>query len=145
MKIIRYIILFLLQWTWGAVQNVIGLAMFIGVKALHPGCRAYFYHGAVVCHWHSRGSMGMGMFIFFGHGGTPQEARILAHEYGHILQSRLLGPLDLPLIGLPSFMWATRSKNIQYRHRHGVSYYSYYTEKWRNKLAQYFLKQQTPD
>lgn len=145
MNLIVYIALFLLQWSWGLVQNIVGLVLFVCIKLCYPSSRSYFYHGTLVCHWQGRGSMGMGMFIFFGHASSPQAQRILAHEYGHTLQSRLLGPLYLPFIGLPSFMWATRGKNIQYRRQHGVSYYSYYTEKWRNKLAQYFLKRQTPE
>jgi hypothetical protein len=45
----------------------------------------------------------------------------------------MLGPLYLLVIGLPSLLWAWLGDN--YREKHGVSYYDFYTEKWANKLG----------
>lgn len=57
------------------------------------------------------------------------------HEYGHSRQSRLLGPLYLLVIGLPSLSW-----NIYYRlsgrsKSDPKGYYRFYTEKWADKLG----------
>ena len=59
----------------------------------------------------------------------------LFHEKGHCLQSLLLGWFYLPIIGLPSILWAswhtlTKSKR---------DYYSFFTERWANKLANKYM------
>lgn len=56
---------------------------------------------------------------------------IIAHESGHVLQSRYLGPLYLFVIGIPSLLWATFHKSLFPK----VNYYQFYTEKWANKLG----------
>ena len=55
------------------------------------------------------------------------------HEYGHSIQSKILGPLYLLVIGLPSIIWAGLFE--KYRNKHKISYYSFFTEKWANKLV----------
>ena len=59
--------------------------------------------------------------------------QILLHEYGHRLQSRILCVLYLPVIALPSLVWASCFEG--YRKRTGVSYYAFYTEAWANRLS----------
>lgn len=59
----------------------------------------------------------------------------LVHEKGHCLQSLLLGWFYLPIIGIPSILWAswhtlTKSKR---------DYYSFFTERWANKLADKYI------
>lgn len=57
---------------------------------------------------------------------------ILAHEYGHIRQSRYFGPLYLIVIGLPSILraleWRLCKKPI-------AEYYDGWPEKWADKLG----------
>lgn len=55
----------------------------------------------------------------------------IKHKTGHVKQSQILGPLYLPLIGIPSILWAAIHKKIA----PNKSYYSFYTEKWANKLV----------
>jgi len=57
----------------------------------------------------------------------------IAHEYGHTIQSHKLGPLYLLVIGLPSVVWAGCFEN--YRKKHNISYYSFYTEASADKLG----------
>lgn len=53
----------------------------------------------------------------------------VAHETdGHTLQSRILGPLYLLVIGLPSLLYVTVQKDR-------VKYNRFYTERWANKIA----------
>lgn len=52
------------------------------------------------------------------------------HEYGHSKQSLFLGPLYLLVIGLPSILW-----NIHCRRDSSADYYSFYTEKWADRLG----------
>jgi hypothetical protein len=53
------------------------------------------------------------------------------HEYGHSIQSMVLGPLYLLMIGIPSMVWAGCFKN--YRKRSKKSYYWFYTESWADR------------
>ncbi|MDR3551627.1 MAG: hypothetical protein P4L75_00750 [Clostridia bacterium] len=57
---------------------------------------------------------------------------ILRHEYGHRMQSQRLLIFYLFVIVIPSLVWAGCFEG--YRQKHQVSYYSFYTEAWANKL-----------
>lgn len=62
------------------------------------------------------------------------ELDVVKHEgIGHGTQSRWLGPLYLPVIGLPSIIWAWLYGSIIPYTRNG--YYKCYTEAWADKLA----------
>ncbi len=107
------------QCTWGFVQTLAGLVVFLSC----PGCGWSFYRGAVVTRWRRRDGLSLGLFIFVPVGEDP---RLLAHEYGHTLQSLLLGPLYLPVIGLPSLTRAAWRRRGRAR---GRSYYDVYPER----------------
>lgn len=64
---------------------------------------------------------------------------VTKHEaLGHGTQSRYLGPTYLPVIGLPSLIWAwLYGPVIPYTHN---GYYVFYTEKWADKLAKIVRK-----
>ena len=90
---------------------------------LHIRSRHYFYHGAVITEWNDKSSVSLGMFVFvtkepyfydkLKNEYTMEELseRLLVHEYGHTIQSLILGPLYL-------------------------SYFSFFTEKWANYLGE---------
>ena len=82
----------------------------------------------------------MGRFLFMHPNWTPADQRLLAHEYGHTIQSLLLGPLYLPLIGLPSLLWASVPWFERYRRIHRVDYYDLYTERWANHCGARYAK-----
>ena len=83
MKILRMFVYYLLQWTWGIIQNIVGLIMRRYVLSKDPNKDSFKFHGAQVTEWHKgHGSMGMGMFIFLGHKGEDEEQQVLVHEYG---------------------------------------------------------------
>ena len=128
-----------LQWTWGIIQNILGLILFGIVKRRNPGRRKERYHGAIVSDWKARHSMGLGMFIFFGHRGTPDADKVLVHEWGHTVQSMILGPLFLLVIGLPSVIWADLPCFRRLRARTGMPYTWLYCEKWANILGEKLL------
>jgi len=53
------------------------------------------------------GGISIGAFIFLSDEIEIKEAgkyQILRHEYGHFLQSLLLGPLYISVIGIPSIL-----------------------------------------
>jgi hypothetical protein len=81
------------------------------------------------------GGISLGPFIFICE--KLRNERTEKHEYGHSIQSMILGPLYLPIIGIPSFLHASLfslycllKKKLPKR-----SYYSFYTEKWADKLG----------
>ena len=78
--------------------------------------------------------MGLGMFIFIGKCDVGDD-EILAHEYGHTVQSVILGPLFLFVIAFPSLFWANSRKLIRYRQKRGMNYYRFYPERWANRIA----------
>lgn len=121
---------YFVQFTWGLLQNILGLLLFICCVCF--GCRVKPRHKfAFVCEMpKSRGSLSLGCFIFVKDYGNKY---LVNHEYGHTLQSLLLGVFYLIIIGLPSFIWAAFFKG--WRKRHGVSYYAFYTERWANRMV----------
>ena len=68
------------------------------------------------------------------------DERLLVHEYGHTVQSLILGPLYLLVIGLPSLVWMKTARLGRWRRRSRISYYSLYTERWANWLGERVLK-----
>jgi len=75
------------------------------------------------------GGISLGRFIFLSERLYDDEF-IITHEYGHSLQSKILGPLYLIVIGIPSILHA-----MTYNRKSGRDYYSFWTEKWANKLV----------
>lgn len=118
---------YLAQWTWGVIQNLLGLVLFLFLARRNHRV----FHGAVITTWKLGSSCSLGMFIFTA---RPYDSFTLKHEYGHTIQSLILGPLWLFVIGLPSLIWC--GCFAKYREKHKVSYYSFYTEAWANKLGE---------
>lgn len=136
------ILYWLLQWTWGLVQNLIGLAvLLVNIKERH-----YLYHGAVVTVWrYSKANAALGMFIFVNEppgkdARLPRYESTRIHEFGHTVQSVVLGPLYLIVIGLPSMLWCMLPVCRGYRERRGVSYYAFYPERLANYLGEKITK-----
>lgn len=123
------------QWTWGLPQTFLGFVLFL----IHRKNEHFVYHGAVVTRWNHRGSVGLGMFVFLSQRDANQQ-RLTTHEYGHTIQSLILGPLFLIIVGIPSFLWATLPVCIRYRRRKKVSYHKFYTERWANRLGEWVTK-----
>ena len=125
------------HWTWGLLQTLIGAIVFLCVRKN----RHEYVNGSIVTeipgHW---GGITLGMFIFVD--SLPieniNEDFIVTHEYGHTIQSLILGPVWLLVIGLPSLLWA--GFGDKYREKNNISYYDFYTEKWANILGSKYIK-----
>lgn len=135
MKTALYI---LWQCTWGIVQTFVGAAVLMfNLRRPHR-----LYHGAIVTEWSYGGSVSLGMFIFLSERkSTIIKQKLLVHEYGHTLQSLILGPLYLIVIGLPSVLWAGLPCCEKYRQKKQMSYYSLYPEHWANRLGEKTTKE----
>lgn len=116
------------QWTWGFPQTLLGAILYL----IHTGTPRSRFHGCAVTHWDQRGSMSMGMFLFLG---DTQDPRVAVHEFGHSVQSAILGPLFLPLIGLPSYLWCNLPVCRTLRQERSISYYWLYCESEANLLG----------
>lgn len=140
MKKMLYI---LLQCSWGCLQSLLGFCLFL----LNIRCPHRWYHGALITQWPSPSSLSVGMFVFITsepyfyeklqdeHSKEELARRLLVHEYGHTIQSLILGPLYLPLMGIPSTLWGFLPACHRQR-QHGRSYFDFFTERWANRLGE---------
>lgn len=127
------------QWIWGLPQNLVGAALYLFFRI--TGCPHFRYQGALVTVWPIKsGSMSMGRFLFLDPTWEARDHFLLAHEYGHTIQSLMLGPLFLILVGLPSILWAGLPYFERLRRKKDLSYYDAYQENWANKLGARFAK-----
>ncbi|MCQ2400668.1 MAG: hypothetical protein MJ059_01945 [Lachnospiraceae bacterium] len=126
-NVLKRILITALQLTWGLPQTVVGLIVFLyNIKEPHE-----WYRGSIRTVWRDKThGVSMGLFIFTCKGGGPH---MTEHEYGHCMQSLILGPLYLIVIGLPSVLWCNSRRAIQTRSVTGKNYYSFFTEKWAEK------------
>lgn len=115
---------------WELPQNIIGAI----VKAVSNAKFCTTYEDVNVYTWNMMAGLSLGKYIF-----TPFEEKHMKfnyvkehvrHEYGHCLQSRMLGWFYPIIISLPSLLWAA-----SFDPEEGVSYYSFYTERWADRLA----------
>lgn len=133
------------QWSWGFLQTVAGATLYL--KYLHKTPHYNFY-GACITVWSSKSSVSLGKFIFLSddpfcfyekeketYSFEKFNEMLLVHEYGHTIQSLILGPLYLIVIGAPSMLWSFLPVFAKIREQ-GVSYFDIYCEKWANKLGE---------
>ena len=139
----------LIQCTWGIPQTLLGFLLFLFfIRKRH-----FLYHGAIVTEIPGRGSVSLGLFVFIGTvlptdrrcknriPDKEMEQRVLVHEYGHTIQSLILGPLYLPVIGIPSLTWCTITFSLNRTCKR--SYYRFYTERWANHLGERVTKKRS--
>ena len=131
------------QWTWGLPQTLIGAALY----AAHRKDEHFDYHGAKATAWDGDAGISLGKFIFvprkktFHKAFSPDDPEsmvdlfLLDHEYGHTIQSIILGPFYLLAVGAPSMLWNRLPYFKSKRKRSGKSYYSAPFEKTANILA----------
>ena len=103
-----------LWWIWCFPQMLLGLFIKIVTKARKQDDHYHYRY--------RRGSVSLGEYVFLcpSHQGDPITLR---HEMGHRTQSRMLGWLYLPIIGLPSFIWCECFKGYRKKHKQGQGLY----------------------
>ena len=121
----------LLQCTWGLPQTLVGLVFFL-VYRKSPHERV----GSVIgTEWSRNDGVSLGIFIFY----PANSGSMLSHEFGHTIQSLILGPLYLLAVGIPSFTWCNHPACRRYRREKHVPYSALYCEKWADALGRIFL------
>ena len=125
------LLFYLIQWTWGLPQNLAGFFVWIIEKCWGSG-KSEVYKNTVVTHWKKDKSLSLGMFLFLGYGAGE---RLLKHEYGHSIQSLILGPVYLMVIGIPSYLWCNVPVCGKKWREGKVSYYSVWHERWADRCG----------
>jgi hypothetical protein len=112
--------------TYGSPGTAFGLGF--GFLNILAGGEATIRNGTV--QFNDAPLMGSDSGISFGpilHGGKGfNKIKDWGHEYGHTNQNRILGPLYLPVIGIPSILSAGLGLNSS-------GHTSFWTETWANK------------
>ena len=139
------------QCTYGLLQTLLGLVHFL----VYVRCPHFWYHGAVVTRWNNKASVSLGLFVFVTdelpyyhrvqHEMTRQQLadRLLVHEYGHTIQSLMLGPAYLIVIGIPSSLWGFLPHLQRKRKTQQLSYFTFFTERWANRLGEWVTGQKS--
>ena len=112
---------FIVKFMWELPSNIVALLLlfFLGVDELH-----WDKKGLVIADMSFRGAMTLGCYIFC----NAKDRDLLEHEYGHVRQGWVLGPLYLLVIGIPSLIWCTVYKSTL------KPYDWFYTERWMMKI-----------
>lgn len=124
-------ILYILLMIWEFPQNFVGFFVMLFYKPDSASCfklKDYPVRFVYLSKKMPSGiSLGNFIIIQTKYGNDRQYIR---HEYGHTIQSMCLGPLYLLVIGLPSLVW-----NLYQRSHQELDYYSFFTEKWADRLG----------
>ncbi len=99
----KRIIYLLIQCTWGLGQTLIGLFFFL----IHINRPHKFYRGAIQTQWKNRwAGLSLGLFIFVPNNEGDYFTGARVHEYGHTIQSLVLGPF-YAIVGVISVGWGS--------------------------------------
>ena len=132
MNALKRILVMVLQCTWGIVQTLMGAA--VCLKLI--GCPHRIYRGCIDTRWNKRGGMSLGLFIFTPNEETERAQLVRVHEYGHCIQSIVLGPLYL-IVGLISVTWANLPYFRNLRKEKNIPYTSCFVESWASKWGEW--------
>ena len=114
----------ILLYLWQLPQNLLGLLFLLRLGGpSRAACVTrredvrYFYYDAFP------GGVTLGNYVFLST-VFRTSTRDVNHEWGHVRDSRLLGPLYLPVIGIPSGLHA-----LWWRRHQARDYYAFWTER----------------
>lgn len=137
MKLIMNYIRNLILFIWQLPQHLLAI-LYIGYlvmmcKDLGVDSR---YKQAIVIPCVMRGAVTLGCYVFVGL--NSEYRKIVKHELGHTIQSKILGPLYLIVIGIPSITYCGLRRIFPSLRK--KNYYDFYTEKWANNLSEKHIK-----
>lgn len=133
MKYLQFIILLI----WELPQNILGALLFLFVCAFHkPGIEVHDRRLLIRC----KLGISLGSFVFWVNEPANAVFKLSEvnkfHEFGHSIQSRIFGPLYLPVIGIPSALRAAYA--VIFYLITGESWSNYYCgfpENWADRLG----------
>jgi len=127
-----------LSLAWEAPQTALGALVLAAEAARKRIVRMELENGRLVVESKGTG-VSLGHIVFWSRESSrwhDLDARNRAHELGHTKQSRMLGWLYLPVIGVPSISRAAYA--LVYRELTGrpwTRYYEGYPERWADRLG----------
>ena len=128
----KRILFILLQCTWGILPTLIGAIFFLKLnKYPHK-----IYRGCIDTRWDMRSGLSLGLFIFTPNDEISDSEKIRVHEYGHCIQSIVLGPLFL-IIGIISLVWGRHPYFAKLREEKQLPYTSCFVESWASKWGEW--------
>lgn len=111
-----------LLYIWQLPQNLAGLLL----RAIYKGYDSKYEDAIIRRSTKMKGGISLGKYIIISQWSSK---KTVMHEYGHCKQSKYLGWLYLPLIGLQSGLHALLCKCKNH------SYSDMWFEKWADKLG----------
>ena len=133
MKYIKNLILFI----WQLPQHIVALIYFgylvMMCKDLGVDSR---YKQAIVIPCVMRGAVTLGNYVFVGL--NSEYRKTVKHELGHTIQSKILGPLYLIVIGIPSITYCGLRRLFPSLRK--KNYYNFFSEKSANYLSEKYIK-----
>lgn len=122
---------------WELPQNILGALLFIFFAVFSDSVILDDDDSLEMYSPMMRGAISLGIFRVYAYKYLGNGARyvelVRKHEKGHRKQSMMLGPLYLIVIGLPSLVWAALHSYV--KRLGAVDYYSFYTERWADRLG----------
>lgn len=137
MKLIMNYIRNLILFIWQLPQHLLAI-LYIGYlvmmcKDLGVDSR---YKQAIVIPCVMRGAVTLGCYVFVGL--NSEYRKTVKHELGHTIQSKILGPLYLIVIGIPSITYCGLRRIFPSLRK--KNYYDFYTEKSADYLSEKYIK-----
>jgi len=144
-----------LLWIWQLPQNLVGFFMtlnrvavlkhkvYISEDKKNKEIKVYYTNNVAGC------GVSLGDYIILDYKHyypsldpnniTEWMKTTIKHEYGHSIQSKMLGPLYLLVVGLPSAIFNNLWQRLFMRHLTPSEsikwYYNRYPEKWADRLG----------
>lgn len=109
---------FIVKLFWELPSNLVAVLLFFFL-----GVDRFTFNkekGICIVEMSYQGGLTLGCFIFV----SKECYHLLPHEYGHVRQGWVTGPLYLLIIGIPSLIWCMIYKMT------GKPYDWFYTERW---------------
>lgn len=122
MKLVLYI--------WQLPQHLLGLLLCLALKSKIKETQKYEVSKVYWLSTKARWGVSLGQYIFLANVYTQLTVR---HEYGHSIQSKMLGPFYLLAVGIPSVIQNILSRIIG--GKYAANYYNRYPENWANRLG----------
>jgi hypothetical protein len=116
----------LMIWQAPQVLAGLGLRLILGAR-IDRTRRIGMVSVSHVSGFHGGISLGSHVFV-----DSRTSDRVIRHELGHCVQSRLLGPTYLLVVGLPSILWAALIYPLM---RHRLPYDWLFCEGWATRLG----------
>lgn len=133
MKYIRNLILFI----WQLPQHIVALIYFGYLVMMHKDLGVDSrYKQATVIPCIMRGAVTLGCYVFVGL--NSEYRKTVKHELGHTIQSKILGPLYLIVIGIPSFIYCGLRRLFPSLRK--KNYYNFFSEKSADYLSEKYIK-----